>query len=444
MDGNADSFRMRRRAQGGFAGRSTRRPEKPGNLRGNVTTSTHPQAERAAGTQKGLIWFLAALVGFGPASIDMYLPGFLDIARDLHTSYDNVQLTLSMFLVGFAVGQFVIGPLSDRFGRRPILIWGISLYCVSSLLCAASPGIESFIALRLLQAIGGCAGNVIARAVVRDVYSGSGSARAMSLLMVVSAITPLVAPIAGTYVVLWGGWRALFVVLSLFGVACLAGTLFFYRETLPEDRRTALNVVSTLKSYRAIFANRQSVGYVLAGGMAFATMFAYISGAPGVLMGHFGLSRQMFSLVFAVNIAGLASGSMLNTRVVHKFGADRMLAWGTTFSALATIALFAVGWIGIGGFILFTMVQFLAVCSLHLIYANAIAGLLEHYPRLAGTASALFGVAQFGFGAAAGALVGQFFAGGTRSMVAVMLATALLSFVARKFLARAGAAAQNP
>jgi DHA1 family bicyclomycin/chloramphenicol resistance-like MFS transporter len=405
-----------------------------------VPKSTH----RPVTPQKGLIWFLAALVGFGPASIDMYLPSFLDIAQDLHTAYDNVQLTLTTFLIGFAIGQLVIGPLSDRFGRRPVLIGGISLYCVSSLLCAASPGIEAFIGLRLLQALGGCAGNVVARAVVRDVYSGSGSARAMSLLMVVAAITPLLAPIIGSYIVIWAGWRALFVVLALFGLTCLAGSLLFYRETHPEHNRLPLNLVSTLRSFRVMFANRSAVGYVLAGGMAFATLFAYISGAPGVFMDHFGVSRQLFSIIFACNIAGLASGSMLNTRLVGKVGADRMLGYGTALSASAAIGLFIVGWTGIGGIVLFAVMQFLAVAALHLIYANAIVGLLEHYPRLSGTASALFGVAQFGFGAVAGTLVGQFYSGGPRSMVTIMLVTSLTSLAAQRILTRQAAPAQNP
>lgn len=405
-----------------------------------TAAQTHPRAA----PQKGLIWFLAALVGFGPASIDMYLPSFLDIAHDLNTSYDNVQLTLTTFLIGFAIGQVIIGPLSDRYGRRPILIGGISLYCVTSLLCAVSPGIEALIGLRLLQALGGCGGNVIARAVVRDVYSGSGSARAMSLMMLVAAITPLIAPICGSYIVIWAGWRTLFVILSVFGVACLALSLAFYRETHLPENRTNLNVISTIRSYRVIFANASSVGYVIAGGMAFGTLFAYISGAPGVFMDHFGLSRQVFSGIFACNIAGLASGSMLNTRIVGKVGADRMLAYGTTLAATAGVALFIVGWTGAGGIVLFVITQFLAVAALHLIYANAIAGLLEHYPRLSGTASALFGVAQFGFGAIAGTLVGQFYAGGPKSMVAIMMVTSVASFLAQRFLARGAPAVQNP
>jgi DHA1 family bicyclomycin/chloramphenicol resistance-like MFS transporter len=392
--------------------------------------------------QKGLIWFLAALVGFGPASIDMYLPSFLDIARDLHTSYNDVQLTLSTFLVGFAIGQLVIGPLSDRYGRRPILIWGISLYCVSSLLCAASAGIETLIGLRLLQALGGCAGNVVARAVVRDVHSGSSSAKAMSLMMLVSAITPLVAPIIGSYIVLWAGWRTLFLVLSLFGLACLVASLFFYRETLRPENRTSLNLITTVKSYRVIFAHKSSVGYLLAGGMAFATLFAYISGAPGVFMGHFGLTRQLFSVIFACNIVGLASGSMLNNRIVAKVGADRLLAMGTTLSASAGLVLFAVCWVGIDNIVLFSVLLFLTVAALHMVYANAIAGLLEHYPRLAGTASALFGGAQFGFGAVAGTLVGQFYGGDPRSMVTIMAITSVISFLAQKFLARASVSSQ--
>jgi MFS transporter, DHA1 family, multidrug resistance protein len=205
-----------------------------------------------------------------------------------------------------------------------------------------------------------------------------------------------------------------------------------------------LNFVSTLKSYRVIFRNTSSVGYLLAGGMAFATLFAYISGAPGVFMGHFGTSRQLFSIIFACNIAGLASGSMLNTRIVGKVGADRMLGYGTALSASAAFGLLIVGWTGAGGIVLFAVMQFLAVAALHLIYANAIAGLLEHYPRLSGTASALFGVAQFGFGAIAGTLVGQFYGGGPRSMVTIMAVTSLISFAAQKVLTGRGVAAQNP
>jgi len=399
------------------------------------TANSSPSAN-----QKGLIWFLAALVGFGPASIDMYLPGFLDIARDLHTSYDDVQLTLSTFLVGFAIGQLVIGPLSDRFGRRPILIWGISLYCLSSLFCAVSGSIETLIGLRLLQALGGCAGNVVSRAVVRDVYSGSGSARAMSLIMLVAAITPLIAPIVGSYIVIWAGWQMLFVILSLFGGACLLASLFFYQETLLPENRTPLNLITTVKSYRAIFAHKISVGYLLAGGMAFATLFSYISGAPGVFMDHFGTTRQVFAVIFACNTLGLASGSMLNNRIVAKVGADRLLGIGTTLSASAALALCAVSWIGIDNIVVFSVLLFLTIAALHMVYANAIAGLLEHYPRLAGTASALFGGAQFGFGAIAGTLVGQFYGGGSRSMVTIMAVTSLASFLAQKFLARSVAA----
>ena len=394
--------------------------------------------------QKGLIWFLAALVGFGPASIDMYLPGFLDISRDLHTSYNSVQLTLSTFLVGYAIGQLVIGPLSDRFGRKPILLSGISLYCVSSLFCAAAPGIEALIGLRLLQALGGCAGNVVSRAVVRDVYSGSDSARALSLLMVVAAIMPLIAPITGSYIVVWVGWRALFVILFLFGFVCLLISVFYFRETHHPENRTQLKFISTLRSYRQIFANSSSVGYLLAGGMAFATLFSYISGSPGVFMEHFGTTRQLFSIIFACNIVGLASGSLLNSRIVRKVGADRLLGIGTGISATAAVALCAVTWAGIDNLILFVVLQFFAISALHMIYANSIAGLLEHYPRLAGTASALFGGAQFGFGAIAGTIVGQFFGGGPKSMVTVMAVTSVTSLLAQHFLARRAAAPQKP
>lgn len=389
--------------------------------------------------QKFLLVFVGALGGFGPASIDMYLPGFLAIAQDLETSYANVQLTLSIFLAGFSLGQLVVGPLSDRFGRRPLLIGGISLFCLSSLGCMVSPNIGLFVLFRLLQSLGGCVGQAVGRAIIRDAYHGTGVAKAMSYMMLVVAITPLVAPLIGSYVVEAGSWRIIFAILFGFGLICLAASIFFYRETLPWSQRSPLNFYGTIRGYGVIFGDRRALGYLLGGGFAFATMFAYISGGPGVFMEYYGISPREFALVFAVNIVGFASGSVINSRVVGRVGIDRMLTIATGLSMVGAILLALAGWTGLPSVILFALVLFLAICSVHTMFANSIAGLLNLYPSLAGTASAMFGAVQFGFGAIAGLLVGQFFTGDPRSMVTVMLITAFLSFAAHRFLTRGAA-----
>lgn len=386
--------------------------------------------------QKYLIVFVAALIGFGPASVDMYLPSFLAIAADLGTSYDNVQLTLSFFLVGFAAGQLVLGPLSDRLGRKAVLLGGIALYCLSSLLCAITTGITGLIAFRFLQALGGSTGQVIARAILRDVYSGSALARAMSLMMLVAAAAPLVAPLLGSYLLEWASWRAIFLVLTGFGFLCLLASLFYFRETHTPERRAELNFMRTLGAFVTISRDRHALGYLLAGGFAFAMMFAYISGAPGIFIDYYGLSPRAFSLIFACNVAGLAAGNIINSRLVGRFGSDRLLGVGTGACLTASMALAVLAWSGDVSVAVFAVVLFLAVSPVHTVFANSMAGLLEHYPNLAGTASALFGAAQFGFGAVAGALVGQFYAGGPRSMVTVMTVVAVLAYLAQRFMAR--------
>jgi len=386
--------------------------------------------------QKFLVLFTAALTGFGPASIDMYLPSFLSISKDFGTPYENVQLTLSLFLVGFAVGQLFVGPLSDRFGRRPVLIIGMILFSIASLLCAFSTGITALIALRFLQALGGCCGQVLGRAILRDVYSGTSLAKVMSLMMLVMAAAPLVAPLVGSQVLKVGTWHDIFFLLVGLGLACLLAAIFYFRETHPQEKRTPLDIRATLKGYKAIFSSRLAVGYLLTGSMAFAALFAYISGAPGVFMGYYGLSPDVFALVFAVNIAGFATGSILNSRYVGRIGIDRVLAIVLAICTTGAVALCALVWTFYLGVVPFAVLLFISICAMHVIFANSIAGLLNNYPELAGTASALFGAGQFGFGAIAGALVGQFYDGGPRSMVTAMLCAMLISFCAQKFLTR--------
>jgi DHA1 family bicyclomycin/chloramphenicol resistance-like MFS transporter len=389
--------------------------------------------------QKFLLIFLAALGSFGPASTDMYLPSFLAISKDLGTSYDNVQLTLSLFLLGFAVGQLVIGPLSDRFGRRPVLIAGVTLYCVTSLFCAWSTTIGWFILFRFLEAVGGCSGQVLGRAVMRDVYSGTALARAMSLMMLVMAIAPLLSPLIGAQILKFATWHTIFLILVVFGIFCLLGSIFYFKETHPPEKRKPLNVTATLAGYKAIFTNRHALGYLLTGGLAFGALFSYISGSPGAFMDFYKTSPEVYAIFFALNTAGFACGSMLNRRYVGQLGIDRILGMATPFCAAAAIVLSVLVFTLHLPFLLFALLLFFSICGVHLVFANAITGLLEQYPGIAGTASALFGSAQFGFGAMNGAFVGQFYDSTPRSMVVLVMLSMVGAFLAHRFLARGGA-----
>jgi DHA1 family bicyclomycin/chloramphenicol resistance-like MFS transporter len=328
--------------------------------------------------------------------------------------------------------------LSDRFGRKPVLIVGMVLFSVASLLCAFAGGITSLIALRFLQALGGCTGQVLGRAILRDVYSGTALARVMSLMMLVMAAAPLVAPLVGSQILKVGDWHDIFFLLVALGLACLLAAVFYFKETHPESKRTPLDVAATIRGYKAIFSSRLAVGYLLTGSMAFACLFAYISGAPGVFMGYYGLSPDMFAIVFAINIAGFATGSILNSRYVGRIGIDRVLSIVVGICTTGAVVLCVLVWTVYLDVVSFAVLLFISICAMHVIFANAIAGLLNNYPSLAGTASAMFGMGQFGFGAITGALVGQFYSGGPKSMVTVMLAAMLISFSAQKFLIKGG------
>src|SRR5947209_9366801 len=272
-----------------------------------------------------LVFILGSLSAFGPLSIDMYLPALPSLSRDFGTGASQVQLTLSACLLGLALGQAIAGPISDSLGRRRPLLAGLTAYALASLLCVVAPSVYALAGLRLLQGIAGAAGIVIARAIVRDLHSGVAAARFYSLLMLVNGLAPILAPIFGGLLLRFTSWRGVFIVLAIIGTLLLLAAATGLGETLPPERRRSGGVLATITTFRQLLANRPFMGYALSCGLAFAAMFAYIAGSPFVLQEIYGLSPQLFSVIFGTNALGLVIASQGNGRLVGRVPPERLL-----------------------------------------------------------------------------------------------------------------------
>jgi DHA1 family bicyclomycin/chloramphenicol resistance-like MFS transporter len=374
----------------------------------------------------GLVFIIGALSAFGPLSIDMYLPGLPALSRDLGGTAWQAQLTLSACLLGLASGQIVVGPLSDRLGRRRPLLVGLIGYALASLLCALSPSITALIALRFVQGMAGSAGIVIARAIVRDLYSGVDAARFFALTMMINGLAPILAPVFGGALLTVTTWRSVFLVLAAIGVVLMAAALFGLRESLPPERRQTGGLGATLATFRALLGDRVFMGYALSSGLAFAAMFAYISGSPFVLQNIYRVSPQVFSLVFAANALGIVLVSQVSGRLVGRVPPRRLLAIGMASCLAGGLLLLAVvlGGVGLVGIL---PAFFLVVASIGLIAPNSTALAMAEHPRAAGSASGLIGVVQYLIGAVASPLVGV---AGSETALPVAITIAALSAAA--------------
>lgn len=370
------------------------------------------------------------LSAFGPLSMDMYLPSLPILAEYFGSSAAKAQLTLSAFTVGFAVGQLVYGPLSDRLGRKWVLVSGIALYVAASFACAVASDIDTLIAVRVLQALGGGAGVVLTRAIVRDLYSREAGARALSLMLLVPSLAALVGPFIGGHILLWADWRAIFWLLTALGAAILLLAALRLPETLPRDQRTTTGAARIVREYGIVIADRQALGYMLCGAFSFAGMFAQLSGTPFVYIELFGVAPEDFGYLFALNIVGIMLGSYVNSRLVTRFGIRRMLVFGTSLALLGglSVALFAT--LGIGGLAAIVASIVVFMMPHNVVNANATAGALEKFPQIAGTASALLGAVRFATGAAVGAAVGILHDGTAVPMALVIAGCALASAAA--------------
>ena len=360
-----------------------------------------------------LIVILGGLSAFGPLSMDMYLPGLPALTREFGASASTGQLTLTACMLGIAAGQLFIGPLSDTLGRRRPLLAGLAGYVLASVACAVAPSIWILLALRFVQGILGGAGVVIARAIVRDIYSGAEAARVFALLMAVMGVAPVFAPLVGGQALAITSWRGIFVVLAAIGIPLLLATLVWLPETLPPERRHGGGVRVTVGTFGRLLRDRSFVVPAGSFGLAAAVLFAYIAGSAFVLENIYGVSPQVFSLVFAVNSAGLIAMSQLGGRLVARFGAGTLLRYalgGVAVGSVATLA-FTLAHAGLAPL----LVSLFVILSFNgMVFPNATAVSLAEQEGSLGSASALLGVGQFGTGAVIAPLVGL---GGTHNAV---------------------------
>jgi DHA1 family bicyclomycin/chloramphenicol resistance-like MFS transporter len=385
-----------------------------------------------------LLVLLALLSSFTPLSIDMYLPALPVIATDLRATAGDIQLTLSAFLLAFGFGQIFYGPAGDRFGRRPVILSGLAVYIVASIGCAFAAAAGQLVILRLLQGLAACGGVVLARTMVRDLAEKDQAARAMSLMHACSSIAPMLAPLIGAQVLWWSGWRAIFWTLALFGVIAWVAAWLRLPETLRPEYRQPLHLGSVLRRYGELVRHRAFMGYALTGAFQFGALFSFLSGSPFVFIERYGLSPQVYGLIFAGQVAFLTLGSLLNARFVPAVGAGRMLRGAVIVPAIVGPAGLVLGLVeartGTIGLWPFLPLFVLQIASNSFVGANAMALALQRYPHMAGTASSLMGVMQFGLGALFGALVGQAFDGTIVPMTTAMGIAGALSFASNRLL----------
>jgi DHA1 family bicyclomycin/chloramphenicol resistance-like MFS transporter len=352
---------------------------------------------------------LGGLTALPALSMDMYLPALPEVTSSLDSPAATVQITLTACLLGMALGQIVVGPMSDRWGRRRPLLLGMTVYVFATAICALAPTAEILIGFRLLQGLAGSAGIVIARAVVRDLYDGLEMARFFSTLMLISGVAPIIAPVFGGQILRLTDWRGVFVVLTVVGVVLTLVAWKWLHETLPQDKRHSGGVREAVRTMRGLVADRVFTGYVLASGLGFAALFAYVSASPFVVQEIYGASPQTFSLLFGVNSVGLVAVGQINGRLlVGRVSLDRVIGVGLAIITLAALALLLMttGVFGPVGLFPVAAALFVLMAAMALALPNANSQALMRTPHAAGSASALLGTSSFLIGAVASPLVG--------------------------------------
>jgi DHA1 family bicyclomycin/chloramphenicol resistance-like MFS transporter len=378
---------------------------------------------------------LGAFVAVGPLTIDMYLPALPTIATELGTTSAMVQLTLTGTLIGLAIGQLVLGPLSDAFGRRTPLLAGTALYVVASLLVLAAPNIAVLGGLRVLQGVGSAAGAVVAMAVVRDLFTGRAAATMLSRLFLVLGAAPVLAPTLGGELLRFTSWRGIFAVLAVYGLLLLAVGALALRETLPPSRRSTRGVAGTMRTYRGLLRDRTFVGLVLVAGLTMAGLFSYVSGSSFVFQRQFGLDEQQFGLLFGAGAFWLIAATQLNPVVLRRWSPAQALIAGTVVGALSGAVLLVLAATGTGGLPGVVVPLWTMLFASGLALPNAPALALSRHGESAGSAAALLGAVQFGVGAAVSPVVGLLgndaAAMGTVILTALVLAIVVLVTVVR-------------
>ncbi|MCU7730384.1 multidrug effflux MFS transporter [Actinoplanes sp. KI2] len=385
-----------------------------------------------AGRRFRIVLVLGFLTALGPLTIDMYLPALPTITDDFGATAAAVQLTLTGTLLGLALGQILVGPLSDAVGRRAPLLAGVGAHLIASVLCVVAPNLVILGSLRVLQGLGAAAATVVAMAIVRDLFSGYAAAKLFSRLMLVVGVAPILAPTIGGQTLQFTSWRGVFVVLTVVAAAIMAATAVVLPETLPAERRRNGGVAGTVRDYGRLLTDRIYVGLILVVGLAMAALIAYVSGSSYVLQDGFGLSKQQFAYVFAGGAIGLIGATQLNVRLLRRWTPQQILA-GSLLAGLGFgLILLILAVTEVGGLAGILIPLWLVLAMVGLAMPNAPALALSRHGETAGTAAALLGAVQFGVGALAAPLVGVLGVGAVAMAIVVfggMLAATLVCFL---------------
>jgi MFS transporter, DHA1 family, multidrug resistance protein len=372
---------------------------------------------------------LGALTAMTAFATDMSLPALPTLTRSFAASPERVQLTLSFFILGYGVGQLFYGPLSDRFGRRPMLLAGLAIYTLSGFACAWAPSIEVLVAARLIQGLGGCVGPILGRAIVRDHYSGVHAAQMLSYVTLVFALAPMVAPLLGGALLDLFGWPSIFFAFGVFGLLLLIVTWFAFAESLAVPDARALELTRLIAKGQRFFSNRHCVGYMLINSFIFAGLFAYISGSPFVFIGIYGVPAGRFGFYFALSALGILLGALVNGRLIRRRPPERVLRFGLRLLAAAGAVMLLVAVFGWGSPLWLTLAMLGYVFAQGLCMPNAIAAAMEPLPDMAGMGASFLGAVQMLGGSLAGYAVNALYDGTPLPMAAMIAAMAMAAFL---------------
>jgi DHA1 family bicyclomycin/chloramphenicol resistance-like MFS transporter len=395
-----------------------------------VTSSDQQPATTVmpGGLPTSLLVLLAALAACGPISTDMYLPSLPALAASFGVSANAAQTTLTTYLIGFAVGMLVYGPLSDAYGRRPVLLAGVALFFAASGACAAAPTLSLLLVARFLQALGAGAASVLVRTIARDAAGPLRSARVLSMMATVTAVGPLIAPTLGGQLLLLGGWRLIFVVLTTYGGISLLAVWRRIPETWPAHVRGGATLRAAFEAYGGVLTDPIAWGYLVCGGMCFTCLFAYITGTPFVYINYYHVAPQHYGLFFALNIAGLMSANLVNARLVGRLGTQTMIGCAALATMLAAWAVAVICLAGVGGLPALVVALLVVVGMNGVIGANCMNDMMHRYPGRSGAAAALFGACQFGLGSLGSLAVGVLNDGTPHAMGVVIGTGGTLAF----------------
>ncbi len=355
-------------------------------------------------SSRGIVFILGLLAMLMPLSIDMYLPALPVIAKQFAVDAGSVQMTLSTYILGFAIGQLFYGPMADALGRKPVVLGGTFIFALAAIACALSQSVDQLIFMRFLHGLSAAAASVVINALMRDIYPREEFSRMMSFVMLITTVAPLLAPMIGGALLVWSSWHAIFWILAVAALLACVMIFFMIHETLPVEKRQKFNVTTTLRNFATLFRHKQVLSYMLASGFSFAGMFSFLSAGPFVYIELNHVAPEHFGYYFALNIVFLFVLTMINSRFVRRVGALRMFCSGLWVQFVMALWLVASSLFGLGFWSMVLGVAAFIGC-VSLISSNAMAVILDEFPHMAGTASSLAGTFRFGIGAVVGALL---------------------------------------